>query len=447
MRLWELIRLALSGIRRTPLRVTLTSLGVAIAVGALITMVGFGLGVQDQMEEPFRKSELFNRIDVSVRQAGKSTSGQEEANSPQPSESSPGTGPVLDETALGQLRSLPGVTLAYPEVYLNQLEIVRDGKTTSASAAALPREASRLRFVTDGVVAGRFFDRGDSKEAMVGKRLAKNLGFDSPGDAVGIKLTLKAKGLSPGTSRTFTFEERQVDVEVVGVFDLHGFRTGFRPDALLLPLDLIRELPGVQFESALDRLRRGLAGAPLGYTRAVVRVDRPSDLFSVREKIEGMGFQTGTLLGRIDEFRKAFLIMDLVLGAVGTVALVVAGLGIINTLLMAVLERYREIGTYKALGASNGDIRILFLAEAGLVGLLGGIGGLVLGLVVSQGINVVANGIARSRGLDEPVVFFAFPPYLLLGAILFALLVSVLSGVYPASRAARVDPIQALRSE
>jgi putative ABC transport system permease protein len=125
----------------------------------------------------------------------------------------------------------------------------------------------------------------------------------------------------------------------------------------------------------------------------------------------------------------------------------VAGLGIINTLLMAVLERYREIGTYKALGASDGDIRVIFLAEVGLVGLLGGLGGLALARLVSWLMEIAVNAYAKNQGFDEPIMAFAFPFYLLAGAVVFALAVSLTSGVYPASRAARVDPIQALRGE
>jgi putative ABC transport system permease protein len=186
---------------------------------------------------------------------------------------------------------------------------------------------------------------------------------------------------------------------------------------------------------------------PPTYERLVVRVKGPSDLFVVEKKIKAMGFQTETLLARVKQIREAFLIMDLVLTSVGTVALVVAGLGIINTLLMAVLERYREIGTYKALGASDGDVRVIFLSEAGLVGLTGGLGGLALGRVVAWIIEIVVNGIARNRGIDEPIVAFSFPFLLLAGAVLFAIAVSLVSGVYPAMRAARIDPIQALRGE
>jgi putative ABC transport system permease protein len=184
-----------------------------------------------------------------------------------------------------------------------------------------------------------------------------------------------------------------------------------------------------------------------GLPRVVVRVGRPGDLFLVEDQLKNMGYSTTTLLGNIRQMRTAFLIMDFVLTSVGSVALVVAGLGIINTLLMAVLERYREIGTYKALGASNGDIRLLFLTEAGLVGLLGGLGGLALGWVVSMILQLAVNAYARGQGVDQQVVAFAFPWYLLGGAVLFAVAVSVLAGVYPASRAARVDPIRALRGE
>jgi putative ABC transport system permease protein len=446
VRSWELIRLAFGGVRRAPLRVALTSLGVAIAVGALVSMVGFALGVQDQVEEPFRKSELFNRIDVSPERASPRP-GPRNPPEASPTDGPPTTAPVLDDVALARIAALPGVAVVYPEYFLPSVEVLHGERPSTAPASGLPREAGRLRFVTDALVAGRFFDSASADEAILGKKLAKALGYEVSGDALGKRLTLKAKGLSPGPGKTFQFEEREVEVWVVGVWDPPGGRSGFRGDGLLLPLDLLRELPGVQLESVMDRLRRGLGEAPPGYNRVVVRVRRPGDLFEVEEQVRQLGFQTRTLVGQLKELRKAFVLMDLVLGAVGTVALVVAGLGIINTLLMAVLERYREIGTFKALGASDGDIRILFLAEAGLVGLFGGVGGLILGRVVSGLIDVVANTLARQQGIDEPVVFFTFPPLLLLGALAFALAVSVISGVYPASRAARVDPIRALRGE
>jgi putative ABC transport system permease protein len=443
MRYWELLRLALGGVRRTPLRVILTALGVTIATGSLVCMVAFALGVQARVEEPFQKSELLNRIEVTPK-------GSFRGFGPQPPDatsSSSESDAILDDAALSRIQNLAGVALAYPELRLSGIEVRYGEKTEKTSAAGLPVEASRLPFVQDALVAGAFFGSSGEGQAIIGTRLAKNLGFETPADALGCSLSLQVKGLAPGEGKTFKFDERKMEVQVVGVWTPPAGRPGFSADGILLPQSVIKEMPGVQFDSAFQWLRRGKPGMPPTYERLVVRVKGPSDLFVVEKQIQEMGFHTETLLARIKQIREAFLIMDLVLTSVGTVALVVAGLGIINTLLMAVLERYREIGTYKALGASDGDVRMIFLAEAGVVGLAGGLGGLVLGRVVAWIIEVVVNGIARSRGFDEPIMAFAFPLYLLGGAVLFAIAVSLVSGVYPAMRAARIDPIQALRGE
>jgi putative ABC transport system permease protein len=433
-RAWELLRLALGNIRRSPLRVTLTTTGIAIATGALVSMVGFAFGVQERVEEPFQKMELVNRIDVRPKQ-------------PTDQATRDRTGRSLDDAALTRMTALPGVLLVYPDFRLETVRVGRGDRETTSPAIGLPPEAVRLRFVRDALLAGQFFDPSRPREVVLGRRLAEHLGFATPAEAVGQPLTLQAKGMVRSADGRFQVEEQQHAVVVAGVWDPPSGRHGFSPDGLVLPTDLIRGLPGVGFDSTLERLLHGKAILDYGYGRVVVRVKHPSDLFGVEEQIQGMGYQTQTLLGQFKEMRTGFVLIDLILTAVGTVALVVAGLGIINTLLMAVLERYREIGTYKALGASDGDVRLLFLAEAGLVGFLGGLGGLVLGRVVSWAIEVLVNALARSKGIDEPVMAFAFPWPLLAGAVLFALLVSVVSGVYPAGRAARVDPIRALRGE
>jgi putative ABC transport system permease protein len=439
---WELVRLALGSLRRTPLRITLTAVGVAIASGALLSMVGFALGVQARVEEPFQKMELVNRIDVTVKRP--STTGKEAEHQEGLAESSPAT---LDDAAVGRLAALSGVVQAYPELRLDRVRLETEGHTHVAPAIGLPREADTLRFVNDALVAGRFFARDGRAEVILGSKVVPSLGFARPEDAIGTPLTLHVEGLVPAVDKSFHLKERQLEIIVAGVWNPPGGGHGFTPNGIVLPLDLIKELPGIQSPSMFERLFQSQPRLDSRYERVVVRVQRPTDLFVVEKQIQDMGFQTQTLLGQLKEMRTAFLIMDLVLTAVGGVALVVSGLGIINTLLMSVLERQKEIGTYKALGASDGDVRLLFLAEAALVGLLGGLGGLALGRVVSWAMEVIVNAIGHSRGVEEDIVAFAFPLYLLGGVMLFALAVSLVSGVYPASRAARVDPIRALRAE
>jgi putative ABC transport system permease protein len=434
-RFGELCLLALGNLRRRPLRLTLTAMGIAIATGALVSMVGFALGLQAKVEEPFQKMELFNRIDV-LPQAGPR----------QPNASSSAEPPVpLDQDAVDRIASLPRVALVYPDYRLDTIEVTRQEKRIKTSALGLPAEAGEMAFVREYLLAGRFL-QGQS-QVVLGKALARNLGFGAPADAVGQALDLEAKGLVSAGQGKLRPEHRKLAVTVAGVWDPPGGRHGFTGDGLVLPLPVIRDLPGVQFESLLERLFQKTPASAGGYGRVVVRVRHAVDLVTVERDIQKLGLRTQTLLGQFKQLRTGFILMDLVLTAVGSVALVVAGLGIINTQLMAVLERYREIGTYKALGASNGDVRCLFVVEAALIGLLGGAGGLLLGRVVSWIIEIGVNSAASRYGVDEPLMAFAFPAPLLGGAVLFALLVSVLSGVYPASRAARVDPVQALRAD
>lgn len=170
------------------------------------------------------------------------------------------------------------------------------------------------------------------------------------------------------------------------------------------------------------------------------------DLDGVVEKIEAEGHEVFTLADQLDDFKRNFLVLDSLRGAVGAVALIVAGLGIINTMVTSIPERTREIGVMKAIGGSDGDIRRIFLVEAGTIGVAGGAFGVLLGWLVTRIANAIANAYIRPQGFD-PVNLFHIPVWLVAGAVVFSVGVSLLAGVYPAMRAARVDPVRALRHD
>ena len=134
------------------------------------------------------------------------------------------------------------------------------------------------------------------------------------------------------------------------------------------------------------------------------------------------------------------------LGLFGSLALTVASLGIINTLVMAILERRREIGVLKALGASDGDVKNLFFAEAGAMGLVGGILGVTLGWLIGAALTLGTTLYLTSQDLPS-VKISHVPWWLALTAIAFAIIVSLAAGLYPAARAARLNPVDALRYE
>lgn len=441
MRIWRIILLALGSLRRTPLRVALTALGVAIGSSALVSMIAFALGVQQQAETPFRALGLVNVIRVSPKR-----------------DKDAGRGPALDDAALRRIEALPGVEAAYPDFRVRGLKLTRGDKATSVVAIGLPRDVPLPGTAGDLIVAGEYFTPGAKPEIILGTQVARDLGLDTPQDAIGATLRLETSGLAPSgppaaagepaeAAKTFTFERKDLAVTVVGVYDLPNLLAGRMSGAVLLPVDLMRQIPGVESGSLLDRLKLGSDPTQPGYPEVTVRVRRHTDVAPVDKAVQAMGFRTRTLLSRLEDMRTFFLFMDVLLAAVGAVALLVAGLGIINTLLISVLERYQEIGICKAIGASDADVFVLFLTEAGAIGLIGGLSGLALGRAVCWGLEAAINSYARTQGITAYLEVFAFPLWLVAATALFSLGISVLAGVYPALRAARTDPIRALRRE
>jgi putative ABC transport system permease protein len=178
-----------------------------------------------------------------------------------------------------------------------------------------------------------------------------------------------------------------------------------------------------------------------------VRMKSPAYAEKVEEAVKKMNYAAYSYLDATRSMRKFFAVLDIFLGIFGSLALAVASLAIVNTLVMAVLERRREIGIMKALGASDGDVRTLFFAEAAAMGLAGGALGLLLGWAIGKVINFGGN-IYLSRVMKMPPEnLWSVPLWLAIFAIVFSVGVSVLAGIYPAGRAARLDPVEALRYE
>jgi putative ABC transport system permease protein len=210
---------------------------------------------------------------------------------------------------------------------------------------------------------------------------------------------------------------------------------------VFLPLNFAQDLHVMQ-----SNLRDTSASDSPSYTSLSVRVENPNQVPAVEDAVKKMGFSAFSLVDATRSMRQFFAVLDGFLAIFGSLALAVASIGIVNTLVMAILERRREIGIMKALGASDADVRGLFFAEAGAMGLVGGAVGVALGWAIGRLINLGTN-IYLERQHFPPAQIWSVPLWLVLSAIAFSIVVSLLSGLYPASRAARLDPVQALRYE
>jgi ABC-type antimicrobial peptide transport system permease subunit len=185
-----------------------------------------------------------------------------------------------------------------------------------------------------------------------------------------------------------------------------------------------------------------------GYQRAMVKVKNMDDVQSAQAKIKEMGFEAYSLTDYLESMKKTSQTMQMVLGGIGGISLLVAALGITNTMVMSIYERTREIGVMKVIGAELKDIRRIFLFESGMIGFVGGVLGLGFSYLMSMILNTFAGGLFNFMGpVSQGSKISIVPMWLALFSLVFATLVGLISGFYPARRAMKLSAIEAIRVE
>lgn len=483
----DLLRLALRNLREARLRATLTSMGVIVGVAVIVTMVSFGLGLQRNLLSRFKALDLFNEMTVFGkslavaagnldRPSGARRAGGENQGPRLPTDFTPTR--ILDDSAVAEIAKIPGVS--YVEPYIGfVVECRSNGKVFghSVAGASVPNSSSRFK----DFAAGQMLSSGTADETVLSEETTRAAGFSSPSDAIGHTLEFLVPnnengkdeageelgffGLPLGDAENSEQPKGSVVVartfRIVGVLaepsrdGRPGPSRGLMPAAdIYIPLAAAKQWADAHLNEqarvlmALAR-EKGTIGDDQnpGYFSAVVRVNDPVVLTSVRDRLRQMGLGSFSIVDQLDQIRTVFLIINSVLGLLGGISLLVASFGIANTMIMSILERTREIGIMKAIGAEDREIKLIFFFEAAVIGVTGG----VIGSLAAWGIDAISNRLAY-RFILKPqgasfVDFFHLPPWLWLGAIIFALSVSILAALYPAARAARIDPVRALRHD
>lgn len=186
--------------------------------------------------------------------------------------------------------------------------------------------------------------------------------------------------------------------------------------------------------------------ATQGYSSMIAKVNKSSNAASVATEIKGMGLGAADAKASIEEQLTIFNIIGLVLGAIGGIALIVAAIGVVNTMIMAILERTREIGVMRAVGSKKSTVRRLFTTEASMLGFMGGVIGVALGFGLTRVANIFVNDQLASNAIIARDIITT-PAWLVFTVIAIATLIGLLAGLGPAARAARLDPVEALRYE
>jgi putative ABC transport system permease protein len=402
--------------------------------------------------------------------------------------------PITQEK-LRALAALPHVESVVPVVYLHGFALL-DRQAEGADVASVQADAPHFR---QRIVAGRFFEHNNERAVVVSEFLLYRLGLlddASMPTVLGKKLRLEFRsGLREAGFNVHLLKPKgEVSREEAAALD----KLSKQLPAVLDKLDLLTEVEIALLRRAARERRpsggelyaeeftivgvlrltteeeekgpwhplRGAAdvnlpvgtatelffrlpgGEQQGVDQAVVLVDREENVKEVALQVKALGLNGFSAVEFVERERLMYLLIFGGMTCVAAVALLVAALGIANTMLMSVLERTREIGIMKAVGAGNGQLQLIFLLEGALLGLVGGGLGLLLGWAASFPADAwLRSMVLRDLKIELKEAIFVFPPGLNAAVLLFAVLVTTLAAVYPARRAARVDPVAALRHE
>jgi putative ABC transport system permease protein len=392
---------------RKKLRVLLIVLGIAIGVAAVIGVTALGEGIRVQAVEQIKASHDLTTIEVSAGVSGESVTliTNSKINAIESSPHVALVAPYVKDSYVTQNNTylaVKGIAAEYRQILEQQLQVAQGSWFAEAEAAGTPVP----------VVLG--YD--------VARRLALVEDLDV-GDEFVVKLRLYGEEGRPVDKRT-TFR-------IAGTLA----STGDEHDNEVL----------MAVTNALELDEKG------SYDGLVVKVDDPAYAAAVRELINDLGLSAHSAQDFIDEVNRLMVAVTLVLGFFSGISLIVGALMVINTMIISVFERTREIGLTKALGASDFDVMKLFLAECVIIGVIGGVCGDLFGIGFSVLIDLVGkpflvSALGGSIGANlEAGSITIVTPTILVAGFAISLVLSVVSGLYPALRAARLSPLDALR--
>jgi putative ABC transport system permease protein len=438
MNFLEIVSFVFENVKRQKGRVFLTSLGVTIGSASIILLIALVGGLQKLATDQFTSIVDLSTIEVFSSMGG-GVSGFRgmiggTVRTGSEAEVVPITEDVIDDIALIDnvsnvipKQSVSGSSTLLYQKYEGQVSLTGVA-VEDLSELGLSLAGGDLRLKSGSIFLGAFVTEDMFRPNYSGSDAI--LTTDLTSRQVKIKVTKNMAG--GGSAKTFRYR-------VAGILDESGGRSDYAVYIHMNDADtIVSWINGEQIDHNSD-----------GYSSLTVIVEEQGYISAVSNEITGMGFQAMTFQTILESVNSLFVIMQFIFGGVGAITLVVAAIGIANTMTMAILERTKEIGLLKALGATNQDILSIFIGEAAFIGLIGGIGGTIIGLLLGAVINIIAGPFLQGQavaGADTVNAVF-IPLYLPLLALIFSAIIGSLSGLYPALRAQSMQPVVALKYE
>ena len=399
MRIFDLIYLSLESFKNRKSRVLFTILGVSVGIGAILFLVSLGYGLQKNLLERITTKESLLALDITSPEARII---------------------ALNDQTLERVSQIENVEKVSPQaIFPSQVSL--DELTSETIINLVNPDFFSLGGILPDI--GRVFTKEDQQKIVINSSLAELFNL-KPEQVLGKKLEflifLPKEAVEIGIAEIEIFEAEK-EFEVIGVIAEPG-----NPSQVYLKRGDLPELPIKEYQFAK------------------VKVINDKVMEEVREKLIGMGFLVSALSDTISQANKIFRVIQIVLGIFGVIALIVAAIGLVNTMTISLLERTNEIGIMRAIGASPQDIKRLFLGESLIIGFLGGIGGIGIGILAAEIFNGGINILARTLG-GQSIDLFFYPAWFIIFIILLSTLVGLVAGFWPAKRAEKLNPLEALR--
>lgn len=471
MRWSDLLRMSISSLKRRKLRTFLTVLGVVIGTASIVVMISLGLGLQESMYAEVEKNGGTTGITVT----GKDSSGMYLGGSSDEEAKKYITDDVIKELrTLGHVKSVEPVynlsAIALKGRYEGNVELcgmtpegIQSLNLELEDGGRLPDPGSaQLELLYGNAVLSNFYDKGtgktywdtgeapdiDLKNDSLFLILDQDGYYQPQNTTTGVSPEGSEGGAeagnqgqqTPAAPKKYVVKGSGVIAGGMDTYSMDSFR-------IYCDLDKLREYLKKEFRGRVipgqPSTKSGKPYSKFVYSSAKVQADDMENVEELAGTIRSLGYNVETNAEYIDSMKKQFAMVQAVLGGIGAVSLLVAAIGIANTMMMSIYERTKEIGVMKVIGCGLKNIRQLFLLEAAFIGLVGGIIGNILSLTMSAVINMFVSG--GSMGVTGNISFI--PVWLLLVSTGFAVLVGTVAGYFPARRAMRLSPLEAIRSQ
>ncbi len=451
----DLISLAFRNLLRRKTRTILAIVGVVVGTSAIIVMLSIGFGLSASFQEQIESYGNLHLVDV-YSAGGGGMMYSEGGGMMYGGGGGESTG-VLNEKAIASMEKIKGVDAVSPKV---QLYLSFGVGKYIAQASVIGMKPEVMQKFGYELQDGRLLEAGDKFAMVFGNQVpswfynpkktwGSTWGGEAQVDVITNKMIVTADesyGQKQQQRRQSTDEEKIIYKEYkakgVGILANPNDESAYNVYMSLEGVEIIKK--------EAEKARKENVTNNSAYESAMVYVGDIGDVEDVSNAIRDMGFQTSSLNDWLKSMQETARMIQGILGGIGAISLLVAALGITNTMIMSIYERTKEIGIMKVIGANLGDIKNLFLLEAGMIGFLGGTIGLIFSYILSLLMNTVLSGIMTvmlgSVGGGGSTVSI-IPWWVAAGSLAFSTTIGILAGYSPARRAMRLSALESLRNE